>query len=177
MSNVESQAEGGSPFWRFSLAFYRRPGIAETCLELQDGAGVDVNLLLFLLWRACARRALSGEAVRRLDETVGPWREAAVVPLRRLRRTLKGGVAPIEPGTAELFRTRIKAMELEAERLEQGTLYDLSRREAPGDEVASPAEAARISLASYETLIGRRFPQAAVEKLLAALAEFETRET
>jgi len=39
----------GSPFWRFSLRFYARAKISAICLLLQDEAGVDVNLLLFLL--------------------------------------------------------------------------------------------------------------------------------
>ena len=42
----------GSPFWRFSLQFYRLPKVADACIALQEEAGVDVNLLLFLLWQA-----------------------------------------------------------------------------------------------------------------------------
>ena len=42
----------GSPFWRFSLRFYRLPEVADACITLQEQAGVDVNLLLFLLWHA-----------------------------------------------------------------------------------------------------------------------------
>ena len=39
-------------FWDFSLAFYAMPGVADACLQLQDGCGADVNVLLFLLYRA-----------------------------------------------------------------------------------------------------------------------------
>ena len=38
-------------FWRFSVQFYRQPAVAEVCLLLQDEFGIDVNLLLFVLWR------------------------------------------------------------------------------------------------------------------------------
>ena len=48
----------GSPFWRFSLRFYRRREVADACIALQEEAGVDVNLLLFLLWHAIHKRAL-----------------------------------------------------------------------------------------------------------------------
>ena len=54
-------AADSSPFWRFSLDFYRRPGVPEVCLQLQDAHGVDVNLLLFALWQATERRTLSVE--------------------------------------------------------------------------------------------------------------------
>jgi len=45
----------GNPFWDFSLAVYRRPGVAAACLRLQDEAGVDVNLLLYFCWLATVR--------------------------------------------------------------------------------------------------------------------------
>ena len=41
-----------TPFWRFSLNFYRQPGVSDACIALQDGCGIDVNLLLFLFWLA-----------------------------------------------------------------------------------------------------------------------------
>ena len=41
-----------SPFWRFSVKFYAEPGVAQACIDLQDQAGVDVNILFFLLWNA-----------------------------------------------------------------------------------------------------------------------------
>ena len=42
---------------RFSLRFYRQPEVADACIALQEEAGVDVNLLLFLLWHATMKRA------------------------------------------------------------------------------------------------------------------------
>ena len=50
-----------TPFWRFSLHFYRHTGVSDACIALQDDCGVDVNLLLFLLWLAAERRQLSAE--------------------------------------------------------------------------------------------------------------------
>jgi len=38
--------DAGEAFWRFSLALYARPGVAEALVELQDRAGRDVNLQL-----------------------------------------------------------------------------------------------------------------------------------
>src|SRR6266478_3063365 len=72
----------GSPFWRFSLQFYRRPAVADACIALQEEAGVDVNLLLFLLWQATQRRKFSPAEVAALEGRIGPWRETTVIPLR-----------------------------------------------------------------------------------------------
>jgi uncharacterized protein (TIGR02444 family) len=56
MTSTDTQfAQGsrqGSPFWRFSLRLYRAPGVGDACIVLQEETGVDVNLLLFLLWQA-----------------------------------------------------------------------------------------------------------------------------
>jgi len=79
----------GSPFWRFSLRFYRQPEVADACIALQEQAGVDVNLLLFLLWHATHKRALAQADVAELERRIAPWRNTTVIPLRTLRRALK----------------------------------------------------------------------------------------
>ena len=50
MSVADAKSTQGSPFWRFSLRFYRQPRVADACIALQEESGVDVNLLLYLLW-------------------------------------------------------------------------------------------------------------------------------
>ena len=72
----------GSPFWRFSLRFYRQPGVADACIALQEESGVDVNLLMFLLWQARAARSFSAAEVAGLESRIGGWRDIDVVPLR-----------------------------------------------------------------------------------------------
>ena len=67
MSAAQAPSAQGSPFWRFSLHFYRQPKVAETCIALQEESGVDVNLLLFLLWQATRKRALTGVEVDHAD--------------------------------------------------------------------------------------------------------------
>src|SRR5436305_5575279 len=89
-SAAETQSPSlGSPFWRFSLGFYRQPGVADACIALQEESGLDVNLLLFLLWHATLGRELSQTEVAELERRVGSWREMTVVPLRNVRRALK----------------------------------------------------------------------------------------
>jgi uncharacterized protein (TIGR02444 family) len=166
-------AAQGSPFWRFSLRLYRAPGVGDACITLQEEAGVDVNLLLFLLWQATQQRALTPADVKALDETIDGWRDTAVIPLRNVRRALKSSPGLVAPNTAEAFRTRIKAVELEAERLQQEAMYALAATKALGRDAASPVEAARSSVAAYETTRAVAFPMAAVDTVLTAFARLE----
>jgi uncharacterized protein (TIGR02444 family) len=166
-------AAPGSPFWRFSLKLYRAPGVADACIALQEGAGVDVNLLLFLLWQATQRRVFMAADVAALEQRIGGWRETTVIPLRNLRRALKSPPGLVAAGTAEAFRTRIKAVELEAERLQQEAMYELAATSPLGRAVTSPAEAARLNVAAYASMRAVAFPSAAVDTILAALAKLE----
>ena len=69
--------------WDFSLEIYRLPGVAPACLLCQDEAGADVNLILFLLWRAVARCRLAEGEIASLDALVAPWREHIVEGLEQ----------------------------------------------------------------------------------------------
>ncbi len=165
----------GSPFWHFSLAFYRQPEVAAACIRLQDEAGVDVNLLFFLLWNASLKRRLSAADAEAADRGVADWRQTVIIPLRALRRALKSAPAMIDPGASELLRTRVKGLELESERLQQEALYDLTRSRTWGEPAASADEAARANVAAYETFLARRFPKPAVDVLLNAFDKFQHR--
>ncbi len=166
MSDATPSSQG-SPFWRFSLQFYRLPKVADACIALQEEAGVDVNLLLFLLWQAQQRRRLSTTDVAALEAKIAPWREATVILLRSVRRGLKSPPSLVEAPTAEAFRNRIKAVELEAERLQQEAMFALAPLGAEGSD---PTDAARANVAAYEQLLAARFPPEAAATLLAAFA-------
>ena len=161
-----------SPFWRFSVKFYAVPGVADACIALQDQAKVDVNILFFLLWNATEKRALNAENVAEVERTIGGWREMAVVPIRNVRRALKSPPPVMAPDVAEGFRTRIKAVELEAERLQQEALYELAQSGRFGQAVGSAVEAARISVSAYQGVLGP-FPPAPLDTLLSAFAAFK----
>ncbi len=164
---TEPAASNETPFWQFSLHFYRQAGVAEACIALQDECGVDVNLLLFLLWLAAGRRQLSAANVKDLDAAVRDWRQLTIVPIRDVRRKLKGAATLVEANKQESFRTKIKAVELEAERLQQEALYSRSRSAPLGSE-AAPEAAARTNLAAYEQVLAVRFPKAALGRLVSA---------
>jgi uncharacterized protein (TIGR02444 family) len=163
----EAPSSNDTPFWRFSLNYYRQAGVAETCIVLQDDCGVDVNLMLFLLWLAANGRQLSVENIKELDQAVRSWRDLTIVPIREVRRRLKGAPTLVEAGKQEALRTKIKAIELEAERMQQEALYARSRSAPCGSEARPPA-AARANLTAYEHMLGARFPKPVMDRLVGA---------
>ncbi len=111
-------AEAHNPFWDFSLAVWGREAVEPACLGLQERHGLDVNLLLFCGWAGRRGRALDDADVARLIEAARPWREATVLPLRKLRKWLKG--QSVAPGAAAgRLRERIKGDELQSEAIQQ----------------------------------------------------------
>jgi uncharacterized protein (TIGR02444 family) len=122
-----AEAARGSPeeeeFWRFSLAFYARPGVEKALLLLQDERGIDVDLVLYALWLgACGRGRLDRERLEQAEERVSRLREEVVTPLRALRRRLRAGR---EPDLHSLYEG-VKRLELAAEKVEQARLAALS---------------------------------------------------
>jgi uncharacterized protein (TIGR02444 family) len=169
MNTAEAKAQK-SPFWQFSIKFYSVPDVAPACIELQDEAGVDVNLLFFLLWNATYGRTLSKAEVEELDRTVGTWRKTAVIPLRQMRRALKSAPTMLPPDVAEAFRTRIKQAELEAERLQQETMFALAQSGRFNRTMPTALEAARASIAAYQAIL-RPLPPGPLDTVLAAFAK------
>src|SRR4051812_22491971 len=142
-----------SRFWQFSLDFYARPRVADACLELQDGAGVDVNVLFFVLYLAMQSRALKSVDVARIDANIKIWREEAIVPLRTLRRKLKTGIAPLAPADTDKLRSAVKRLELEAEHIEQQWLERNHPPATVGTVARSPIAAAQANIVAYGELL------------------------
>jgi uncharacterized protein (TIGR02444 family) len=112
-----------NPFWWFSLAVYSQPGVAEACLRLQSERGMDVNLLLLCCWLGADRGiVLDGADLEAAVDVVGTWHARVVVPLRRARTDIKA-MPLIEVPAIGRVRETIKAVELEAEQIEQALLY------------------------------------------------------
>lgn len=158
----------GNPFWTFSLKLYGRPGVPPACLVLQDEAGVDVNVLLFCLWVGQCGAVLSDTQMAAVLATTEPWRRDVVVPLRGVRRLLKEP-PPAFSLVGEAFRSKIKAVELEAERLQQEVLFAVHGMLAPQPGAMQP-EAARANALAYGRALGVALPAAALETILTQLA-------
>ncbi len=154
-----------NPFWTFSLALYARPGVSAACLALQDEAGADVNLVLYLLWNAATGRRLDMADIASADAALACWRTDVIAPLRAVRRATKAELLP----AAAAFHTSVKALELEAERLAQAALFQ--RAGAPASAAGDPAILARTYLEHYAAHLARPLPANHTGVLLDALAE------
>lgn len=170
---ASSETTGGqtaaSPFWTFSLKIYAMPGVPAACLDLQDGSGVavDVNVLLYALFCARKGRSLNVEDVRRIVAFAESWRAGIVVPLRMARRALKEPPSGFNSLAVSALRQRVKAVELEAERLQQEALFS----NLPADDLgagATPVEAAQSNVAAYAQTLGTSFDPDAVRTILDA---------
>lgn len=159
---------GESPFWTFSLKFYSGAGVSDACIELQDRCGADVNVLLFLAWLAAQKRRIAAADLKSIAAKTLPWQADVIAPIRALRRQLKGGAPLVEAAAGEAFRNKIKALELEAEQLQQAAMTDLANGLATVP-ASSAREAARANIDAYAGVLGRPLTPSAVDTLIAAL--------
>lgn len=121
----QSRPELEAESWAFALAIYARPGVAEACLALQYELGVDVMLLLIATFAAVKNRILlTPDEIAAMDEACRPWRDRVVRTLRAIRTELKTGPDPAPSDATEQFRSKIKTLELEAEKLENRLLAE-----------------------------------------------------
>ena len=128
-----------NPCWDFALVVYRRDGVAEACLALQESHGVDVNVLLFCCWLGeSGRGALAPEEMADALALVDRWHQDVVRRLRAVRTGLKGGLGNIDVEYSDPLRGRIMASELDAEHVEHMTLMRAFER--PAAEPMPPAE-------------------------------------
>jgi uncharacterized protein (TIGR02444 family) len=135
LSRPELEADS----WAFALEIYARPGVADACLRLQNEAGVDVLMLLMVTYGAVRHRILlSPTEIRQLDEACRPWREQIVRPIRAIRSALKSGPLPAPNSETEQFRSKVKAIELAAERLQNQLLAERLPLRPPQRDAVDP---------------------------------------
>jgi uncharacterized protein (TIGR02444 family) len=134
-SDTHASTELENDLWTFANSFYLQEGVAPACLLLQDRFALNVNVLLLGLFALLRRGiSLSTEDLSTACDLVDLWHKRIVKPLRDLRIRLKTGPKPAPSAATSELRGHIKAVELEAERIELATLADcLSRhtRSAP----------------------------------------------
>lgn len=177
MSDRASEPPNGaepSAFWTFSLAVYGGPGVPPACLRLQDEHGADVNVVLCALWLGTLGRALEPADALALGTAVAPWCEEVVQPLRRVRRWLKEPAETFAGAATEKLRERLKAVELESERLQQEALAAFVQTRTPGKPATASPALLEANLAAYAEAIGAEFPPADVAPLLAAATAIPT---
>jgi uncharacterized protein (TIGR02444 family) len=119
--NDQSLLQPDNDFWRFSLSVYDQEGVANECLELQELHGVNVNLLLFCAWIGTQAITLDRNGIEAATQIVVHWDATVVRPLRIARQEMTA-----DPDMATV-RTRVKALEIEAEQIEQAMLFAHAR--------------------------------------------------
>ncbi len=168
MSNYEvTGVESGSEFWRFSLSLYRIAGVPPACIALQDRHGLDVNVMLFALWLASKGRAVAASDLRHADGSVREWRTEAVVALRGVRRYLRSPAGAVDAKAAAALRERVKAVELEAERLQQEALFALRPANDWGNP-ETPEVAGGVNMDGCAAAIGAQFEDGPRKAILDA---------
>lgn len=137
LSRPELEADS----WAFALYLYARPGVADACLKLQNEAGVDVMLFLMVAFAAVRRRILlTPSEIGELDEACRPWREQIIRPLRAIRSGLKSGPPPAPNSETEEFRSKVKAIELASERLQNQLMAEYLPLRPPERDAIDPED-------------------------------------
>jgi len=141
-------------FKRFALELYRRAGVAEACLDLQNRHDLDVNVVLFAAFiGAVRRRTLTLADLDLAQRRVGPWHQEVVRPLRAVRQRLKTGPAPAPNEATCALRRKLAQLEIEAEVIELDQLGALIPEvHSP----RSPSGAAECATAAIESVISAR---------------------
>ena len=154
---------GATPeaLWPYALELYGRPGAQPLLLELQDAHGQCVPFLLWSLWMAAGGRPI-GSAAAACAELGRAWQDAAVTPLRRLRRGLKAKASKAK--LQARIRTGIQALELEAERMLLQMLEESSP--APAGGPTAPAAALATAVRAW----GGEAPPTLLQQLAALCA-------
>ena len=149
-----SEAGSTGHFKRFALELYRRPGVADACLALQNRHDLDVNLVLFAAFAGAAqRRTLTVQELILARRRVDAWHQEVVRPLRTVRQRLKTGPAPAPSDATGRLRRKLAQLEVEAEMVELDQLGALIPETGPEYPTAN---AAACAAAAIETVITTR---------------------
>lgn len=166
--SARGAGDGGAAFWRFSLALYARPGVADALIALQDRAGLDVNLILFGLWIGAWRGHELGRDGFAAATQAAAGLNDAVRNIRALRRQLgdaaDGGILGL--------RRLLLGLELAAERQVQRRLADCIAARTPP---RAPGERSAAALANLAFYLGAESDSAEAATLRRALAALTRR--
>jgi uncharacterized protein (TIGR02444 family) len=162
-----------SDFWTFSLTVYGDPDVQAECLALQDRDGIDVNLLLFCAYMGAKHGIILRDIdLRQAEDHLTQWQNEIVKPMRKARRALKPFATsnfPIASAAAAL-REQIKALELEAERIEQAVLDDWGVGRIRTCPRAEPAAAITANIRSFLAMHGGAAPPSDLPNRLTSSA-------
>ncbi len=137
-TTTQPSQQSGAYFLQFAMRLYAVAGMKDACLALQDEARLNVNCLLLAAWAARLGYEIDATLWQDLQTRTAPIREAAVQPIRALRRQISRNEKLREDLRAPIKRLLLYA-ELRAEQAEERALHDHMRARAvaarPGHEL------------------------------------------
>lgn len=151
--------------WTWAVSAYEREGVAAACLDLQDGHGQSVPLLLWSAWLAAEGRAVDEDTLEAAADAARAWERVASAPLRAIRRTLAKPIPDMTDEGRIAVREQVKAVELAAEQRLLAELEALAEETRPDLTRTLEAALARAARAWSTTV-----PRSALNRLAAALS-------
>ncbi len=138
-------------FIDFSAQMFRKPGIADACLFVQERYGLNVNLVLFCVWVAdCGGGSLTAEHLQEAWRRLADWHKQVIKPLRDIRRVSRNEALGTPEFLREGFVPQAEAAEQEAGRVAQYVLAEFARTLAGSTQAVNDrADAAMTSLMTY----------------------------
>jgi uncharacterized protein (TIGR02444 family) len=118
-------------FWLYSLSLY--PAIKDLSLQWQDNFGVNINLLLFLLYLDKQQQSVSEAQLQQLEDLLKHFSTEVTQSIRALRRTLPSPW--LESDMQQPLRQQLLSTELAAEKLEQQLLVQQFNQLGVSDDV------------------------------------------
>lgn len=155
-----------SDFWDWAVSAYGGEGVADRCLELQDTHGQNVPLVLFAVWAGVRGVVLDEETAEAAVDISRAYADTVVLPLRTIRQRMRAVVGDMDDAHREALRTRVKALEIEAERAQMEALSALV-----GTGTAEPHKTARDNLIAVAKLWARIVPRNPLIAFCDALSE------
>lgn len=107
-------------FWQFALSFYKKAGVAQKLLQLQDEFGLDINLLLYMVWLGEKGIVLKNAELQPILLLASDWQHNIMQPLRQARRQIKAFT-----GDSEHYK-KAKTLELAIEQEIMARLFQLT---------------------------------------------------
>ncbi len=104
-----------NPLWQYACEVYSKAGVETALLHLQDKHRADVNLILQALWLASKSIEWTQGCI---PKGYRKWVEEQVLPLRKMRRSMK-----TDWPQHENFRQQVKKLELKAEQYALAMLF------------------------------------------------------
>ena len=120
------QSESASQFWAWAAQHYRRPGVANAALRLQDEFEYSVALVFWIIWTDSLGIIVTPQSYRRAMALVSDCEATLLTPMRDLRRHLKSLIRDEAVSFDTAVYDKAKSLELGVEKRLYARLEKLS---------------------------------------------------